>query len=320
MLIRRITVSVVAVGITLCTVHSTQAQNFPLRPVRIVTSGVGGGPDAVVRIMAPPMSESMGQQVFIDNRSSGVIPGQIVSQSPPDGYTLLHYANTLWIGPLLQPAPYDTFRDFVPVTLASKSPNILVAHPSLPVKSVKDVIALAKSHPGELTFSAGGIGGASHLSGELFKAMTGVRIVIVPYKSGSQETADLLGGHVQMTFGSAGQVAPQIKAGKLRGMAVTSAQPSSLFPEYPTMTASGLPGFEYTNITGTFAPGKTPMPIVNRLSQEAAKALARPDTRERLAATGIEGVGSTSEEFLAAMKSEAARLGKLIKDANIRAE
>ncbi len=320
MLIRRMAVPVVAAAITVCIVQGAKAQAFPVKPVRIVTSGVGGGPDVVARIMAPPMSESLGQQIFIDNRSSGVIPGQIVSQAAPDGYTLLHYANTLWIGPLLQPAPYDTFRDFVPVTLATKSPNILVAHPSLPVKSVKDVIALAKSHPGELTFSAGGIGGASHLSGELFKAMTGVRIVIVPYKSGSQETADLLGGQVQLTFGSAGQVAPQIKAGKLRAMAVTSAQTSPLFPEYPTMAASGLPGFEYTNITATFAPAKTPMTIVNRLSQEAAKAFARADTRSRLAATGIEGVGSTSEECLAAMKSETTRLGKVIKDANIRAE
>ena len=313
-------VALIAVGMTALGTRAAYGQNYPVKPIRIVTSGVGGGPDVVARIMLPGLTETLGQQVFVDNRSSGVIPGQIVSQSPPDGYTLLHYANPLWIAPFLQKTPYDPVKDFVPVTFATRSPNILVAHPSLPVKSVKDLIALAKARPGELTFSAGGAGGASHLSGELFKAMAGVKIVIVPYKSGAQETADLIGGHVPLTFGSAGQVAPQIKAGKLRSMAVTSAQRSTLFPDYPTMAESGLPGFEYINVTGTFAPARTPMAIVTRLSQEAAKALNRVDARERLAAIGIEAVGSTSEEFAVAIKSDMLKLGKVIKDADIKAE
>ena len=296
-------------------------QTYPNKGIRVVTTGVGGSNDLAARLIAQGVTESLGQPVIVDNRSAGFTIGEIVSRAPPDGYTLLVYGTPLWIGPLLQAVPsFDVVRDFSPISLINKAPNVLVVHPGLPVSSVRELIALAKTRPGELNYSVGGTGGASHLAGALFKFMTGINIVAVPYKSGAVETADLLGGQIQMTFGSAAQVSPHVKSGKLRGLAVTSAQPSALFPELPTIAVSGLPGYDAGVVTGILAPARTPVMVIRRLNQEVVRVLSRADTKERVFNAGGEATSNSPEEFALLIRSEIAKWGKLIKEAGIRAD
>ena len=223
----------------------------------------------------------------------------------------------LWIGPFLENVPYDPVADFAPITLMATSPNILFVRPSLPVKSVKELIALAKARPGQLNYGSGATGASTHLSPELFKHMAGLDIVRVRYKTGSQRVNGLLGGEVQVQFESAA-VLPHAKAGKLRALAVTSAQPTELAPGLPTIAASGVPGYAWEGMTGMFAPAKTPAAIIERLHQEIARALNQPDIRAKLFSSGEEIVGGSSETLAAAIKSEMARLGKVIKDAGLR--
>ena len=297
------------------------AQNYPNKPVRIVTAGVGGGSDFAARLIAQGISPGLGQQVIVENRPSGVIPGETVAKAVPDGYTLLVSSSVLWLEPLLQGhAPYDAVRDFSPVTLAAKSPNILVVHPSLPVRSVKELIALAKAKPGQLNYAAGATGSSDHLAAELFKAMAGVDIVRVSYKTAATRMADLVGGHVQLSFGSGGTVAAQVKAGRLRALAVTSAQPSALLPDLPTVAASGVPGYEAIQILGVFAPAKTPAPLVSRLHREIVQALAHAGLKQKFLNSGVETVGSSPEQFAAVIQSDMAKWGKLVKTAGIRTE
>src|SRR4051812_7007239 len=213
------------------------AQSFPSRAVHIVTSEPGGGGDFVARLIAQGISPALGQSVVVDNRPSGVIPAQTVAQAPPDGHTLLVFGNSVWIGSLIQPTPYDPQRDFSPVTMATRSPNILVVHPSLPVKSVADLVALAKARPGELNYASGAVGGAPHVSAELFKALARVNMVGVPFKGAGPSLIALIGGEVQLTFASAASVVPHIKAGRLRALGVTTAQPSALAPGLATVAA-----------------------------------------------------------------------------------
>ena len=296
------------------------AQEFPNKPIRIVTSGAGGGGDFAARLIAQGLLSRMGQQVVVDNRPSGVIPGQIVSQASPDGYTLLFAGSTLWIGPLMRAAPYDPVRDFAPVTMGISTPNILVVPPSLPVKTVKEFIAMAKEKPGGLNYGSVGTGASSHLSMELFKAMAEVNIVRVAYKSGGSAHIDLVAGQVQMMMPTASAISPHVRSGRLRGLAVTSAQPSALAPGLPTIAASGLPGFEAVSPFGLFAPARTPAAIIRRLNEEAVAVLRTAEVRERLFNNGVEAVGGTPAELAAAMQSERSRLGKVIKDAGIREE
>ena len=298
--------------------NTAPAQSYPSKPIRIVTGGPGGGADFASRVMAAGLASALGQQVIVDNRG-GVVPGEIVSQAPADGYTLLCYPGSLWLGSLLQTTPYDPIKDFAPISMLVRSPSILVVHPSLPVKSVKELIALAKAKPGALNYSAAGTGGATHLSAELFKAMAGVNIVFIPYKGAGAALADVLGGQVQLTFGSAASVAPHLKSGRLRALAVTSAQPSAIAPDLPTIAAS-VPGYDAVQNTGMFAPVKTPEAIINRLHQEIVKVLRSPDTKEKLFNAGVEAVASTPAELAATIKLEMVRIGKVIKEAGIRAE
>ena len=321
MLAPRFVVWMFLVGILGLDAQAVSGQNYPNKPVRIVTGGVGSGSDFVSRLIAQGLSGSLGQQVIVDNRPSGVIPGDTVAKAPPDGYTLLVSGSVLWIGPLLRDTnPYDPVKDFTAVTLAASSPNILVVHPSLPVKTVRELIALAKAKPGALNYSSAGTGASTHLAAELFKAMASVDIVRVPYKSSAAEMADLIGGHVQLTFGSTGAVTPHIRSGRLRAVAVTSPRPSVLASDLPTVAASGLPGYESVNIVGMFAPAGTPQAIINRLNQETVRVLNQADVKKKVLNSGVETVGSLPEECAAAMKSEMVRLGKVIKDAGIRAE
>ena len=296
-------------------------QGYPNKPVRIVTTEPGGGGDFAARLIAPGLTSNLGQQVIADPRGGGVIAIEMVIKAPPDGHTLLLYGSNLWLLPFMRShVPYDPVTDFATVTLATKAPNILVVHPSLPVKSVGELIALAKARPGELNYGTSGIGNSVHVAGELFKAMAGVNIVCIPYKGTAPVISDLLGGQVQLMFGVAAAVVPHARSGRLRALAVTSAQPSALVPGLPTVAAAGLPGYESVAILSIFAPANTPAMLVNRLNQEIVRVLNQADVKERFLATGVEVIGSTPEQLAATMKSEMARMGKVIRDAGIKTD
>ena len=293
-------------------------QDFPNKLIRIVTSPPGGGADFVARLMAQALSGPLGQPVVIDNRQTPLIP-EIVSKAPPDGYALALVGQGFWVAPFLEKTTYDPVRDFAPITLTNRSPNILVVHPSLPVKSIKDLIALAKAKPGELNYGSSPRGSTPHLAAELFKSMAGVNIVRVGYKGAVQALNDVIAGQVQLTFATAAGVSPYIKAGRLRALAVTSAQPTVLAPGVPTVAAT-LPGYESISTQSILAPAKTPAAIINRLNQEMVRVLNSADIKEKLLAAGVEAYGTSPEELWATMKAEMARMGKVIKDAGIRNE
>jgi tripartite-type tricarboxylate transporter receptor subunit TctC len=297
----------------------TRAQEYPSKPVRIVTSGVGGSSDITARLVAQGISTGLGQQITIDNRPSGAIQGDLVAKSPPDGYTLLIAGGTLWTFPLLQKTSYDPARDFAAITLIEVSVNVVAVHPSLPVKSVKELIAFAKARPGELNYFSSGSGSTSHLTMELFKSLAGVNVVHVPYKSNSMGMTDLIGGQLQLGFPSATSAAPHAKSGRIRTLAVSSTQPSALAPGLPPVAAT-VPGYEAVSMTGFFAPVKTPAPIINRLNQEVVRFLKTPDAREKFFTMGAEAVGSTPEQMATALKEEVARMDKLIKAIGLRAD
>lgn len=317
MLLARLVISVFLFAAIAFGTGVASGQAYPTKPIRIISPGPGGDPDFAARLLAQAMSGPLGQQIIVENRPSGVIPGQVVSKAPADGYTILIAGTSLWIGPFLEDAPYDPEADFLPITLLTRSPNILYVHPSLPVKSVKELIALAKAKPGELNYGSGGTGTSTHLSPEFFKHMAGVNIVRVRYNSGSQRVNALLGGEVQVQFESAAVLA-HVKTGKLRALAVTSPEPSLLAPGLPTIAATGVPGYAWEGMMGMFAPAKTPAPIITRLNQEFVRALNNADVKPRFFSAGEDVVGSSPEQFAATLKSEMARLGKLIKDAGLR--
>jgi tripartite-type tricarboxylate transporter receptor subunit TctC len=310
--------SAIVMGLATVAADTVRAQIYPAKPIRIATGSVGSSGDFIARLIAQGLSGPLGQQVIVENRAAGLILITTAAKAPPDGYTLLLYTNGLWITPLLESVPWDPLQDFSPIAMTHRSPSIVVVHPSLPVKSVKDLITLAKSRPGELNYAAAGIGGSTHLSVELFKAMAGVNIAYIPYKGSGLAIIDLISGHVQLMFATAGSVTSHVKSGRLKGLAVTSARPSELVPGLPTVAASGVPEYEAVSIFGAFAPAKTPAPIIARLNQEIISLLARTDIKEKFLNAGVETVGSSPEQFTATIKSEVARLGKVIKDAGIR--
>jgi tripartite-type tricarboxylate transporter receptor subunit TctC len=296
----------------------TGAQDFPSRPVRIVTSEAGGGNDVQARMIARGLTAALGQQVIVENRPSGVIPGEIVARAMPNGYTLLLYNNTLWTGPLIQKAPYDPVLDFAPVTTATIGPNVLVVNSTLPAKSVAELIALAKSRPGQLNYASSGTGATNHLAAELFKTMAGVDIVRIGYKGAGPGLNDLIANQIQVMFPTAGAAAPHVKAGRVKALAVTSAERSSIAPELPTIAASGLPGYESLAIYGIFAPAGTSRTVINRLNQEITRILASAEVKERFFAMGMEAVGGSPAQLAAAVKSDIVRMSKVIRDAGIR--
>lgn len=293
-------------------------QEYPVRPVRIVTSEAGGGNDLQARMVARGLTSALGQQVIVENRPSGVIPGEIVSRASPNGYTLLLYNNALWTGPLIQAAPYDPVRDLAPITTVATGPNFLVVAPALPVSSVAELIALAKSKPGELNYASSGTGATNHLAAELFKTMAGVNIVRIGYKGAGPALNDLIAGQVQVMFPTAGAAAPHVKSGRVKALAVTSVERSALAPQLPTVAASGLPGFESLAIYGMFAPARTPRPLIDRLNGEIVRVLNSAEIRERFFAVGMETAGGSPEQLAATVKSEMVRMGKVIKEAGIK--
>jgi len=300
---------------------SASGQSYPSKPIRLITAEAGGGNDFAARLIVQGLAGSLGQQMVVDNRggAGGIIAVELAARAQPDGYTLLLYANNIWLIPLLRSSvPYDPVRDFAPITWAAKSPNTVVVHPSLPVRSMEELIAYAKARPGELNYGSGGTGATTHLAVELFKSMTGVNIVRVPFKGNGPALNALIGGQVQLMFATAGAVAPHLKSGRLRALAVTSAQPSPLAPGLPTVAASGLPGYESISIYGVYAPARTPPAIVQRLNEVIVRVLGRAEVKEKFLASGVETVGSAPGDLAAIMKSEIARMGKVIRDAGLR--
>ena len=294
------------------------AGSFPSKPVRFVTSEPGGGNDIVARMLADGLTNSLGQRVIVDNR--GIIAAEIAKNATPDGYTLLIYGANIWLLPFLRDnVPWDPLRDFAPVTIAVQLPNILVVHPALPVKSVRELIDYAKARPGKLDYAAGTLGVSPHLSAELFKAMTGVDIVRVPYKGGGPALNGLIGGETQLMFPNAGSAMPHMKSGRVRALAVSSAQPSALAPGLPTI-ASTVPGYEFVAVICVYAPAKTPAAIVELLNRESVRVLRTPEVKERLFNAGNEVVANTPREFSAYMKADMQKMGKVIKEAGIRVE
>ena len=310
----------------LCTaVAPAAAQNYPQKPIRfVVPFAAGGTTDIVSRLVGQKLAESIGQSVIIENRpgANGTVGSEIVAKAVPDGYTLLiGYLGTLAINPhLYAKLSYDPIRDFAPITLLASTTQAIVVHPSLPAKNIKELIALAKARPGQIAYAHAGIGAPSHLSGELFKMMAGVDLLHVPYKGGGALMSDLVGGHVAVSFGGLAAAMANVKSGKLRILAVASARRSPAMPDVPTVSESGLPGFEVPSWLGVLAPAATPRNIVNRLHTEIATVLQSQDVKDRLAAEGGEVIGSGPDQFGAYMRAELARWGKIVRDARIRAE
>jgi tripartite-type tricarboxylate transporter receptor subunit TctC len=296
------------------------AQPYPAKAIRIVTAPAGAGNDFVARVIAQGITGSLGQQLVVDNRPASIV-GELVAKAPPDGYTLLALGSVLWLTPLLQDhVGYDPIRDFAPVSLTARSVNLLVVHPSVPATSVKELIALARARPGQLNYATGGTGSSNHLAAELFNAMARVKIVRISYKGSGPAVNDMISGQVHVMFPTTAAALPHVKTGRLRALAVTSLQPSPLAPGLPTVADSGLPGYESIVIYGLFAPAKTPAPVIDRLHAELVKFRQSGGAADKLLPAGVEVVGSAPAELAAAMKAEMTRIGKLIKDANLRAQ
>ena len=300
------------------------AQTYPSKPIRIVVPYPPGGfNDTLGRTLAAKFTEAWGQPSFVENKpgANTVIGVDHVAKSAPDGYTLLIVAFPFAVTPsLLKNMPYDTVKDFAPIAWAAVSPNALVVNPGVPVKSVAELIALAKAKPGSLSYASTGNGSSNHISMELFKSLAGVDIVHIPYKGSGPAVTDLLGGQVHVMFDNAPNVMPHVRAGKLRALAMSGAKRSSFAPDIPTVAEAGVPGYEVAVWFGVVAPAGTPREIVQKLNAEVLKILAMPDVRERFQSQGVEPVGSTPEQFGEHIKSQMAKWAKVVQDAGVKAE
>jgi tripartite-type tricarboxylate transporter receptor subunit TctC len=298
--------------------------DYPNKPIRLVVPYAPGGPvDIVGRIVALKLTGALGQQVIVDNRAGGGgnIAVEIVAKAVPDGYTLLIGANgTNAINPSLYPGlRVDPARDLAPISMVASSPMILVTHPSVPANSVRDLLALAKSRPGAINFASSGSGSTAHLSGELFKSMTGIDIVHIPYKGAGPALTDLVGGQVQIMFTGVSATLPHVKSGKLKALAVSSEKRILILPDVPTI-AEHIPGYEVITWYGVFAPIKTPRALIDLLNQALVKIIAAPDARERFAALGADPITMPSAQFAAAIRKEVVKWAKVIKDSGVRPE
>ncbi len=306
-------------------VPSHAQQNYPNRAVRIIVPyPPGGGNDIIARAYADELTRRLGHQTVVDNRPGGstIIGAELTAKAPPDGYTVLVSSHTTFaiVPNLKAKVPYDVQRDFEPVTLLATQPFALVSHPSLPAHNIRQLIALAKVHPGALTYSTPGIGSGGNFCGELLKTSAGIDIRHIPYKGSAPALTDLLGGHVSLTFSSMAAVTPFVRSGKLRMLAVTPAKRSPLMPSVPTMAESGVPGYEMRGWNAMLAPRATPKAIVDRLSSEVAAAIKSPEARERLASQGYEPESSTPQQLAEYLKAESARYSKLIKIIGLKEE
>ena len=296
-------------------------QAYPSKPIRIITPyPPGGGTTPPARLVAQKLTEIWGQQVIVDNRGGGntVIGSEVVAKSPPDGYTLLFQTGTHVVTPLLLPTPYDPNKDFAPVATVSLSETALVVHPSVPARTLQQLIALAKSKPGQLNYATSGSGSVTHLAIELVNMLAGIKMQQVPYKGSGPALTDLLGGQVQVYLGVTANVVPHVKTGRLIALAVSGETRLPALPQVPTYTEAGLPGFKVKVWTGIFAPAGTPKEIVEKLSAEINRFLATPDFREKLAGLALDPFISTPEQFAALLKTDTSDFVKVIKAANIK--
>lgn len=303
--------------------HAAAQQAYPARQVRVIVPfPPGGSNDVVARLVSQKLTEIWGQQVLIDNRPGGntIIGSEALIKSPPDGYTLMLTSSAHVITPLLIPTPYDALKDFGPVATLAISENILVIHPSLPAYNLRQFIALAKARPGQINYASSGAGSPSHLATASFELLAGIRMQHVPYKGGGPAIIDLIGGHVQLHFNTPITLAPHIKTGKLRALAITGGSRFPALPQLPTFSEAGLPAFDLKTWFGVFVPVATPREVIDKLSADIAKMLALPDFRQTLDGLGMAPLVSTPDKFAALMKSDTTILAKVIKAGNIKLE
>ncbi len=308
-----------------CLPVRADAQGYPVKPLRLVVPfPAGGNTDLYARPIAQKLGELLGQQVLVDNRpgAGGSIGGELVAKALPDGYTLIAgTTSTFGIGPnLYRKLPYDPLRDFAPVILGALAQNMLIVHPSVPARSVRELVAIARAHPGKLNFASAGNGTSSHVAGELFKSLAKVDMTHVPYKGTGVAMVDLLSGQVDMIFDSLGTALPQVKAGRLRALAVTGARRFELMPELPTVSESGVPGYEVSAWFAVFAPAGTPSDVIARLNADLNRVLQMPEIRAAWALQGAEVGGGPPERLAAHVRNELAKWGKVVREANIRLE
>ncbi len=301
------------------------AESWPSKPIRfVVPFAPGGSTDLLARFLAQHLAAPLGQTVVVDNRAGagGVIGAEIAARAPADGYTIvLGSAGPLTINPNIRDkVPYDTLRDFEPITLATVSPFTLVVHPSSPAKSVKELIALARARPGELNYGSAGNGSVGHFSTEQFMALTGTKLLHVPYKGAGPAVTDLLGGRLNLMFENLPTILPHVRSGKLRMLAVGTKQRSALAPEFPTIVEEGVPGYDSATVFGVLAPAKTPPAVIVRLNREMVKILRSAEGKTALATRGLQAVGSTAQEYRAQIRDEFTRYGRIAKAANIRVD
>lgn len=306
-------------------ITTAQVQTYPSKPIRlIVPFSPGGSGDAIMRVVGQKLTEAWGQPAIIDNRAgaSGAIGLQMAARSPPDGYTLVHgTASTHTINPILQhDLPYDTVRDFAPVAILMATPNIIVAHPSVPASNLKELILLARGKPGQLSYASNGSGTSSHMAGELLNLEAGIKLAHIPYKGAGPGIIEVLGGHVQLLIGAVATSLPHVATGRLKAFAITSLQRSAAAPNVPTVAESGLPGFEVAQWFAIYAPAKTPQEILAKLNAEINRALNQPSVKNEFTRQGFDVDNRTPEQFAAYMQAETVKWTKLIKATGIRGE
>jgi len=301
-----------------------EAASYPVRPVRLIDPyAPGGGSGLIARLVGARLGETWGRQVVVDNRpgAAAAIGTEIAARSAPDGYTLcMGTSGSIAISPNMNKVPYDPVKDLIPITQTSAQVMVVVLHPSVPIQSVKELIAHARAQPDRIIYASSGTGGSGHLAAELFQALAKVKMTHVPYKGNGPAVLAQVSGEVQLGFNNILAVLPHVQSGRLRAIAVTSAKRAPTVPDLPTLAEAGVAGYEATSWNGIFAPAKTPRPIIDKIHADVVKILKAPDVREKLIAAGSDPVGSTPEEFLAFVKVELARWGKVIRENNIRAE
>ncbi len=312
-----------AAGMVLALSTAVAAQDYPTKPVRLVIPfPPGGSNDIVGRLVATQLGEKLGKQVIVENRggAGGVVATEMVSKAEADGYTLLMISLAHAVNPWLYKLSYDPIKSFAPVAMLGSGPNIVTVHPDLPVKSIKDLVALAKQKPGELQYASAGVGSFQHLGGELFKLMAGADLMHVPFKGGGPAMIDVMGGHTKVLFSSLVQTTPHIRSGKLRALATGGSKRSPVFPDLPTVAEAGVPDYEGVNWWGVLAPAGTPKAIVDKLSRDIAAALASPEVQKQFESEGAEVVQMDPDEFGKFLAAEMTKWERVVKEANIKAE
>jgi tripartite-type tricarboxylate transporter receptor subunit TctC len=309
----------------LCLANAAMAQGYPNKPIRIIVPfAPGGNVDITARLVAPGLSEALGQPVVVENKpgAGGTIGADQVAKSPPDGYTLLMGSNsTFSVAPSLYPKnPYDPLKDFAPVVMIASAPFILVTNPAASYKTVHELVARAKENPGKLTMSSAGTGSSNHLVGELFQEISGARFTHIPYKGSGQALTDLMGGQVDLHFDQITSASSHIQGGKLKGLMVTAPQRVAMLPEVPTAAEAGYARFLATNVTGLIAPAGTPRDVIDRIAAATRKVIAQPAVKEKFAGLGAEAVGGTPEQFGTYIRDDLSKWTRIVKDANVKVD